>query len=239
MANVPHRQIYGGSVIGPGHIKAGLPNQDAWRMMYTYLSDCVVVADGLGSRNFSHVGSNAVCDSAISCIKRFSQRPHEYTPERFVDAVRKGFLRKIRPHTDYACATTCLIAWRFNEVLRLFQIGDGLIATILADGSVAELREDKEDSFSNLVDPLTEETKPGAWRMAEYRGDVWRGVLMCTDGVSEDLRDVAGFVRDIVAENRGCGSHAASRSVREILSNWPVPKHTDDKTLACIIREEV
>ncbi len=239
MVKMQCRQIYGSSVIGPSHIKAGMPNQDALRMRCAYLSDSIVVADGLGSRNFSHIGSNAVCDSVISCVKRFSQRPHEYTPERFVEAVRSGFLCKIRPHTDYACATTCLIAWRFIDALRLFQIGDGLIATILTDGSVAELRDDKEDSFSNLVDPLTEETKPSAWRMTEYHGDTWRGVLVCTDGVSEDLQDVAGFVRDIVAENRGRGLHAASRSVRKVLSNWPVPKHTDDKTLACLVREDI
>ena len=46
---------------------------------------------------------------------------------------------------------------------------------------------------------------------------------------------MAGFVKAY----RGLAQVTASRLAREMLENWPVPKHSDDKTIACLFRAEV
>ena len=63
-------------------------------------------------------------------------------------------------------------------------------------------------------------------------------VLLCTDGVSDDLDNPDGFVTGLVEACRPLAAASASRHMRQMLGNWPTPKHTDDKTIACLYREE-
>jgi serine/threonine protein phosphatase PrpC len=64
-------------------------------------------------------------------------------------------------------------------------------------------------------------------------------VLLCTDGVADDLDNVDGFVKGFIEAHRPLAAVSANRHVREMLENWPTPKHSDDKTIACLCREDV
>lgn len=64
-------------------------------------------------------------------------------------------------------------------------------------------------------------------------------ILLCTDGVSDDLDNVDGFVSKFIEAHCSIAELSANRRIREMLEKWPTPNHTDDKTIACLYREEI
>ena len=65
-----------------------------------------------------------------------------------------------------------------------------------------------------------------------------KAVLLCTDGVADDLIDLEGFTRDSVDAFCKLPVITASSEVANMLIDWPTPKHSDDKTLACLFARE-
>ena len=225
------------SVIGPGHVASGLPNQDAWASWMTHRYGCLAVADGLGSKPRSDVGSRAACRAAVAVSRCHAYDRRPFGTRRFLGEIRREWLAAIHPFDPGDCATTCLVATWSPRSVRLFQIGDGLAAAVLRDGRVETLTDDKSESFSNLVTPLSETTKPGAWRTSCVSAAQCVGVLLCTDGISDDLSDSSGFATACVAD-LASGEATAARWA-DMLENWPVPAHSDDKTMAVLARRRV
>jgi hypothetical protein len=65
-------------------------------------------------------------------------------------------------------------------------------------------------------------------------------VLLCTDGVADDLDNVDGFVSGFIEAHCSIAEISANRRISEnMLEKWPTPKHSDDKTIACLCREDV
>lgn len=224
------------SVIGPGHIASGLPNQDAWASWKTHRYGCLAVADGLGSRPHSDIGSKSVCRAAVAVAQRHVYERRFYALH-FVDEVRREWLAAIRPFSSVECATTCIVAIWSPRFVRLFQIGDGLAAAIMRDGRVVALTDDKSESFSNLVTPLSATTAPGEWRMLSVPATRCVGTLLSTDGISDDLSDMSGFATACVTEL--ASGEATVAHWTGMLENWPVPAHSDDKTMAVLARRRV
>ena len=75
------------------------------------------------------------------------------------------------------------------------------------------------------------------WQTLTLDAGQCAGVLLCTDGVSDDLEDLHGFARGFASAFATLPATAAARRTHEMLWNWPVPKHSDDKTLVCLLRE--
>jgi serine/threonine protein phosphatase PrpC len=118
-------------------------------------------------------------------------------------------------------------------------LGDGLLAAVRADGTVAPLSDDKSDGFSNMTAALSPDVTAEDWRWLSMPEDECQSIVLCTDGVSDDLSDPTGFVKAFCESHRDLASVSASRRAREALEKWPTPKHSDDKTIACLFREEV
>lgn len=228
----------GASVIGPGHVNSNIPNQDYWLAHHVPECDCVVVADGLGSCPHSEVGARAICLAVLHEVSVLEEPWSAGVRDRFLEAVRDRFLNDLHPLSPEDCATTCLLAWRAGDEMRLFQLGDGLAGVLREDGHVDLLKEDKSEGFTNLVRPLTPKTRPSDWRVCSVPLEDCVGVVLCTDGVSEDLSDASGFVRELVESARKEGADSIAQQLEEHLRKWPVPKHTDDKTVVCLFREE-
>lgn len=221
------------SVIGPGHIASGLPNQDAWATWKTHRYGCLAVADGLGSRPHSDIGSKSACHAAVIVAQRHVYDKCFYA-RHFVDELRLEWLAAIRPFSPEECATTCIVAMWSPRFIRLFQIGDGLAAAVMRDGRVVALSDDKSESFSNLVNPLSATTSSGEWRMSCVLATHCVGVLLCTDGISDDLSNLSGFATACVADL--ASGEATAPCWANMLENWPVPAHSDDKTMAVLAR---
>ena len=56
---------FGISVRGPGHVRACLPNQDAFHVDSYKWGDVAVVSDGVGSCPTSEHGSSAACRAVV------------------------------------------------------------------------------------------------------------------------------------------------------------------------------
>jgi serine/threonine protein phosphatase PrpC len=230
---------FGASVIGPGHIVTGKPNQDAWASFHYLWGDGIVVSDGLGTKKFSDFGSRAACLAVEytlpSCTDKLST---DFAI--LADRIKIKWISLIKPLIPSDCAATCLFAFRTrNGVVYLGMLGDGLAAAVKVDGSVVSLSDNKSEGFSNITAALSPELTVQDWQWLSMPEEDCQAIILCTDGVADDLSDATGFVKEFCDAQRGLSSVSAARRIREMLEKWPTPKHTDDKTMACMFREEV
>lgn len=230
---------FGASVIGPAHVANGMRNQDAWASFHHTWGDGIVVSDGLGSKPFSDLGSRAACVAAaraIYSVHGTSEIDRTVLSER----IKTKWISFLAPLTPRDCAATCLFAFRLNAgMVHMGMLGDGLLAAVRADGTIASLSDDKSAGFSNMTAALSPDVIAENWRWLSMPEKDCQCIFLCTDGVSDDLSDATGFVREFCAAHRCLSSLSASRRTREALEKWPTPKHSDDKTVACLVREEV
>jgi len=230
---------FGASVPGPGHIREGKPNQDAWAAFHYTWSDGVIASDGLGSKIFSDFGSNAAC-RAVACAVYSCRYKTEIDQTFLFDKIKSNWLSFIAPLEPRDCSATCLFAFRFSDgLIRTGMIGDGLIAVLKNDDTVLPISEDKTNGFSNITSALSIKTTGKEWHfLPPLQEDLCRAILLCTDGVSDDLTDIDRFTRDFITHAIDSSCVCASRNARIMLEDWPVPRHSDDKTIACLFRRE-
>lgn len=226
---------FGASVIGPGHVATGKPNQDAWAAFHHPWGDGVVVSDGLGSKPYSDWGSVAACRAVE--VAAVSLRADSEVAS-FLPAIRDEWLAAIAPLSARDSAATCVFAIATpTGRLHLGLLGDGAVAAVLQDGTVHALTDDKSGGFSNTTRALTPTVDASSWQTLTLEANDCVAVMLCTDGVSDDLEDLSGFVRGFSSAFAALPTAAAARHAGEMLWDWPVPKHSDDKTLACLLRE--
>lgn len=118
-------------------------------------------------------------------------------------------------------------------------LGDGLAAAVMRDGTVVSLSENKAQGFSNIIAALSSSITEKDWRYLSLPEEQCIAVMLCTDGVADDLEDADGFVTSFVEAHRTLASVSANRRIHEMLENWPTPRHSDDKTIACLCCEDV
>jgi len=229
---------FGASVVGPGHIVAGKPNQDAWAAFHQVWGDGIVVSDGLGSKPFSDFGSHAACLAVARAFHAFRGKAN-VERGHLSDRIKSKWLSLLVPLVPGDCAATCLFAFRMSDGMFLMgMLGDGLVAAVRMDGTVTLLSDDKSEGFSNITAALSTDVTEKDWRWLSIPEEDCQSILLCTDGVADDLSDVNGFVKEFCEAHRVLSSVSAARRTREVLESWPTPKHSDDKTIACLLRDE-
>lgn len=229
---------WGSSVIGPLHVKAGLPNQDSWMVRRYKWGNVVVVSDGLGSKAHSDHGSKAACLAVFEAAKSFQNTPDA----NIVDVLRlahANWLVKIAPYSSSDCSATCLFAIQIEGLISLGRLGDGMITAL---GETEEkhlvLSDNKQDSFSNYTNSLQQEFKPDQWETVTIESATCNAVVLCTDGISDDLLPGSEitFAQEFVASYSGMKSQKRMQSIKSMLTSWPVPHHSDDKTVAVLVK---
>lgn len=225
---------FGASVVGPGHVAAGAPNQDAWGAFRSPTFEGLVVADGLGSKPQSGVGSRAACLAVERAVRAANDDPG---PHDLFDTIRHEWLDLLGEVSPDDASTTCLFAYVTGDGnLHLGALGDGCAAVTKTDGTVVTLTNDNGDWFSNQTDSLSAYTRAEDWLVLEMPAAEAQAIVLVTDGVADDLDDIGGFVVGLVGALAPLPDPDASRELADILAAWPVPKHTDDKTVACLVR---
>lgn len=232
--------FWGVSVTGPGHLKRGVPNQDAWLARKYKWGEAVAVSDGLGSCPKSDKGSKAAClavmDAARICCLR-----NNFNIEEFLRLQHAFWRFRISPHNPADCAATCLFVLRSAEVCFLGRLGDGMIAFLSDIPELSGILPDRETGhFSNQTHSLGLEFTPGLWQTINMKNDSLQAFLLCTDGISDDLKpeDRLDFVRSIYSNHLDMTISCRRGSLRNCFSKWPVPKHSDDKTAVCLFKEK-
>jgi serine/threonine protein phosphatase PrpC len=102
------------------------------------------------------------------------------------------------------------------------------------------LNDNKQDSFSNYTNSLQQKFKPNQWKTATIESAECNAVVLCTDGISDDLlpETVIDFAKEFVNEYASMKPHKRVFKISNMLKAWPVPGHSDDKTIACLLKKE-
>ncbi len=223
---------FGASVRGPGHCRACIPNQDSFVIKGGAWGNAIVVSDGVGSRPVSHFGSHTACRAVIAAARDWGEMND--SAEKLVEQIHDNWLSGVKPFSSADCAATCLFAIRPTEgQIVVGTLGDGLAGVLKTDGSYLELIEDKNDIFSNQTTALSDQITFRHWKTSLITPEECAAILLCTDGVADDLLPDKreGFVRHICQQAQKTSLVTAKRNLRKMLEKWPVPKHSDDKTL--------
>lgn len=233
-------RTWGASRIGPGHLRLGLPNQDAWLAQQFNWGEVVVVSDGLGSRPKSDLGARAACYAVVEAARLYHNCARAPVQEllRLIHAL---WLLKIGPHAANDCCATCLFVIRRKGQCLLGQLGDGMIA-VCGDNSEQSilLQADKQDSFANLTHSLGAAFNPEHWQTGSISTEQCQAVVLCTDGIADDLlpSKQSQFARELVTVYGSKSPRQIKQDLDNWLKHWPVPGHSDDKTIACLYHKE-
>lgn len=224
---------FGASVAGPGHLRDGLPNQDAWAHAALGSGRVVVVADGLGSKPNAAVGSAAACDAVAEAV-RIWLRHQGASRDVLLGLIHLLWRVRVEPLSPDSAATTCLFAFmRADGSGLLGQLGDGLVL-VLRDGRVRP-HQPRDDDFTNRTRGLGVTRQLAAWNVGVLEPGT-RTVILCTDGVSDDLLEskhleFAEWMNDEIAS---LPPGPRWRRLAQELRHWPTPHHIDDKTIAVL-----
>jgi len=127
------------SIIGKGHVEAGLPCQD--RSDFEYISGDILVgalADGCGSAELSHHGANIAVRSTIDFLGRIDWDNRDRSQKNAGDLSRQLIENALKEITAYSVEHHCvaddlactLIAFAASPAFfYALQVGDGFIVT--------------------------------------------------------------------------------------------------------------
>lgn len=236
-----HWASWGVTVTGPGHVRTGLPNQDAWAVRHFPSGVAAAVSDGLGSCRNADIGARAACRAVMEAASLHFRHasPTLLSMPLFT---RHLWTMMLSGHPPEDCSATCLCVVSGPGVGSfLAQLGDGLIAACRADGTVDVLMPDKAETFANLTVGLASGGLAEHWRTISVPDDRYCAFVLCSDGIADDLESdgIRAFAWQVYAHYRDMPSRQRRRDVQRWLRDWPVPGHSDDKTVACIYRVEV
>mgnify|MGYP006182257721 CR=1 FL=1 len=230
---------WGATAIGPLHVKAGIPNQDSWMVRRYKWGNVVAVSDGLGSKMHSDQGSKAACLAVFEAAKSYHNNP-EAKIDDILRLIHANWLIKIAPFSPSDCSATCLFAIQGEGVITLGRLGDGMIAVCgESEKSCLILDDNKQDSFSNFTYCLQQEFKSDQWETATVESAECKAVMLCTDGISDDLLPETQmiFAQELYSTYVDLELDERKRDLRRWLREWPVPGHSDDKTIASLYRQ--
>jgi serine/threonine protein phosphatase PrpC len=225
----------GASVRGPEHRRERKPNQDAWLSRLARGTALAVVCDGLGSRPHSQLGSRAACRAVADAVRHWEVVP-DAPPELLLRLVHALWNVRIHQIGREDCATTCLFAAVTKDRrLLLAQLGDGLVMLKTPAGTTT--LEPPGERFGNATTGLGIVSDVREWRLhfePTFSGAA--SILLATDGVADDLlpEKRADFLSFLITQNGPRPVSARTRAIAKQLSDWPTPRHRDDKTVAVL-----
>ncbi len=229
---------FGVSIIGPGHKNSNVPNQDFFIEKHTKIFDCVVVADGMGSRKNSQVAAKTICKSVIKATESLIKQNNKFSIKKLITEIKKIFYNSLSYKKFKEDKTTCLIALHIYNKIFLCMLGDGLIAVVLNNNKIKKIVEDKSKSFSNITKTISKTMTLADWEILSVSDKKCKSILLCTDGISDDIVDIDNFVIDFSNNfaNNNISKKNKIKEISNLLINWPVPKHSDDKTIAYVYK---
>ncbi len=220
---------WGVSEIGPLHIKENIPNQDAYIVKKYSWGIVGVVCDGLGSKKYSHIGSHSLVNAVVKTAQLFD---FEKDLGLFEPLLKSLWDINIFPYSEDDVSTTLLFSIIKHNKVYVGRVGDGVIGIL---GKNCFIVEENKDMFTNYTVPFGREEKI-SWAIFD-ENDV-EYVVMCSDGISEDLHNdrILDFFKKYVSNYRGIFTVKRNYEIKNWLKNWPVKGHSDDKTIVALVK---
>jgi len=220
---------WGVSEIGPLHINENLPNQDSYIVKKYSWGIVGVVCDGLGSNKYSDIGSLALVQAVTQAARLFDFKKDI---NLFEPLLKSLWDIKISPYSQSETSTTLLFTIIKHQKVYIGRVGDGAIGIF---GKTSLLAEEDKDMFTNNTVPFGREEKI-SW--AIFDEDNIDYIVMCSDGISEDLHNdrILDFFKNYVSDYRGMTAVKRNYEIKNWLKNWPVKGHSDDKTIVALVK---
>ena len=223
------------SVTGPAHIKNGIVNQDAFLCIKKRKYMLLVVSDGMGSKAYADVGSKKACHAVHTEIARFvKNKKNPISVSQLLCNVVETWKKLILPHDAHDCSATCLFVFATKSKIFTARLGDGMIC-LLGKGDKDSIihTDNKEETFSNATQSLSDSAAVDEFNYNFYDRSLFKGIVLSTDGISSDLKNGMEilFAEDIFFNLKKMHFWKRNAFIRNMMKNWSVPHHTDDKTL--------
>jgi len=231
--------LFGATVTGPRHRGQGHPNQDAWLKAEGAFGGLIAVCDGLGSRPASASGARLACRAVRRAVRQWPGTSVGADPSDLIRLVEALWRLSLPPLGAEDCATTCQFALREpGGALVLAGLGDGVVLVRNSGGGVRCLGGRASAAFSNETLGLGLPHRLRDW-WVEVLPAPGGSVVVASDGVADDLRPdrYDALVAWLVEEIAPLPAHQRWLRLRAELHAWPVPHHTDDKTLAVMTEQ--
>lgn len=227
--------VCGASVVGPAHVAKGIANQDSFLCVKKRKYSLFIVSDGMGSKPFSDIGSRMACLAVRREMEQFVKNKDKSLPiTRLFENVVESWKKLLYPRDAADCSATCLFVFVTKCKIMVARLGDGMVCLLGKDGAHnVVLTDDKKDSFSNATYSLSDLSAVREFKYGFYDRDLFKGIVFFTDGISADMEPGKEllFAEDVFCEVRKKFFWRRNSFVRSMMKNWPVPHHTDDKTL--------
>lgn len=221
---------------GENHENAGIQNQDSCIGIHFSWGDFLALADGVGSCSDSGLGSRAACRAAAHAVNVCLQYSSHADFGLILPLLHALWVVYLKDTSPESARTTCLMAFTWRQKLHIASIGDGMIALCgdTVDQTIV-LEDDKENSFTNVTDSLDLSFDLTRWHTMVLKQNNWRGLLICSDGVSEDYKPETRplFAWSIMKKLSAMPPSSRRRELRKILKR-EAPGHQDDKTLIAL-----
>ena len=227
-------RVAGASERGPAHEKSGRPNQDAWYARVTKSGALAVVADGLGSRVAAREGACAAVAACRAAWRHWVASPSS-SGEDLVRLIEVLWRMKLGRTPPGDASTTCLVcALRTDSSGVALQLGDGLVGVGDMSGGFRAITPEKT-AFGTATLALGTPHGLRDWVIAPMSPfEPGTALLLASDGVADDLlpEKREPFLRWII---RSAESSCSPRGkISRALRSWPVPGHSDDKTIVAV-----
>ena len=245
-------QAIGASVQGTGHVRQGLPCQDAchWQVSDEHL--VVAVGDGLGSALYADVGAKLAVETSVTHLAAHLVQAAADDAEAWRYLVQSAYAevhRQLTACAEEACqplnayATTLLVLAATPEWLAVGHIGDGAIIAEFADGRLETISPPVNGEYVNSVIPVTADDFARHIRVRVEPAAVLRAALL-TDGIQSLCINLATmtpyrpfFTPFFAALDQELDGSATSIELARFLESERIcAKTDDDKTLVVLGR---
>ncbi|SCW39873.1 Protein phosphatase 2C [Ruminococcaceae bacterium YRB3002] len=240
------------TLTGQKHINREIPCEDSSIAIQENGVSCVVVADGAGSKQYTHArfGSKACCEAISELLVQHFDAIYNENREA---AIRSLIIAKI--HVAFAkimkemelqsleqlSCTLLFCAIKDRRVLA-GHLGDGLIVRVSSDG-VSPLTMPQNDMAGHTYF-VTANHAPDYLRIVKTTTDNLHAVCLMTDGVQDSVYDDnSGLVKPVVArmaETFKDGREKGEGEIKEILEKYIVggSNNSDDSSFGVLYLED-
>lgn len=244
-------QMIAASVPGAGHVRTGLPCQDAYLVSHMAGGGVLAaVADGLGSAARAEEGAQLAVAVAISTLQEILSTAHPPDKAAWMEALQQTFIcarfalevladANVRPLSDYA--TTLIVVAMTDKWLAVGQLGDGAVVAQIGQEDIETVSTPQRGEFANETWPLTH---PEALTAVAYlcRSGGAHAVALFTDGLqnlclsAEDYTPYQPFFAPLFAQIcLPLDPVEAEVALGRFLQSERISKRSDDdKTLALL-----
>lgn len=240
------------TMMGNKHKSRGVPCEDSSVAIEKNGVYCVVVADGAGSKQYTHakLGSKSACDSISNLLCDHFDALYDENREAAVKSivmatVHIGFSKLIEQYKldslERLSCTLLFCAVKDRRVL-IGHIGDGLIAGVTPSG-VRPITMPQNDKAGHTYF-VTAPHAADYLRFIKTTVDDLHGVALMTDGVQDSVYDDnSGLVKPVVArmvETAKEGREKCEEEINSILEKYIVgaSNMSDDSSFGVLLFDD-